>query len=396
MRSPTAPGPLDGIRVLDLSSVLMGPSATRQLGDLGAEVILVEQGEGDRNRTMGPGPHPELSGIALNLLRNKRGVVLDLKQDRGRQVFLDLAATCDVLITNLRPGPLARLGLDYEAVRAVRDDIIFCTAHGFPSDSDNADAPAYDDIIQAASGIADLFHRKEEAPSLAPTVLADKFCGMTIANAVLAALLHRANTGRGQEIEIPMIDVMRAFVLTEHGAGGISEPPVAEPGYPRILTPARAPARTADGWLSILPYDENHFVAIYRSVGRDDLIDRELIKGRRSLTTSSDRLYRDVASVLPERTSAEWLEFCADHGIPATEVASLDELLAELPIEEHPVVGAYRIIPPPERFSETPPSIRRPAPRIGEHGREVLAEIGYDPGTLDILEADGILGTVSD
>ena len=390
--TPTAPGPLSGVRVLDLTSILMGPLGTRSLGDLGADVIFVETAAGDRNRSMGPGPHPELSGIALNLLRNKRSIALDLKHPRGRQAFLDIAATCDVVVTNLRPGPLERLELGYDAVRSVRSDVVFCRANGYPSSSEQANAPAYDDIIQSASGIGDLFQRAGQQPTLIPSLVADKVCGMAIANAVLAALYHRAMTGQGQSIEIPMIDVMRAFVLTEHGSGAIPEPPMAEAGYPRILTPERRPQATADSWINILPYIPEHYVALFTAGGRRDLIDDERFGSRQARSENTDSLYHEVAQILPQRTTAEWLQFCGEHGIPAAEAASLDELVDALPVAEHPVTGSYRVIPPPERFSETPPGVHRPAPLTGEHSREVLAEIGYDDTTLDELEAAGILG----
>ncbi|WP_419853699.1 CaiB/BaiF CoA transferase family protein [Candidatus Poriferisodalis sp.] len=388
-----AAGPLAGVRVLDLSSVLMGPAATRMLGDFGADVILVESSAGDRNRSMGSGPVDGFSGVSLNLLRNKRSISLDLKHERGRQAFLDIVATCDVMITNLRPGPLRRLGLHYEAVQQVRPDIVFCRAHGYPSASEQADAPAYDDIIQSASGIGDLFRRMGAEPMLLPSLVADKFCGLTIANSVTAALYHRALTGQGQCIEIPMIDVMRAFVLAEHGAGAISEPPVASAGYARILTPERKPQRTSDGWINILPYDQEHYVALFEAGGRHDLAADERFATPIERVTHSDSLYRDVASVLGQRTTAEWLELCEEHGIPATEAATLDELVSQLPIDEHPVAGPYRVIPPSEQFSETPPSVRRPAPGIGEHGRQILSEIGYDTEAIDGLIGDGILTT---
>lgn len=384
-------GPLAGVRVLDLSSVLMGPAATRTLGDLGADVIFVEPAKGDRNRTMGSGPVAEFSGIALNLLRNKRSISVDLKQPRGRQAFLDIAATCDVMITNLRPGPLQRLGLHYEAVREVRNDIVFCRAHGYPSSSEQANAPAYDDIIQSASGVGDLFRRMGAEPMLLPSLVADKVCGLTIANSVVAALFHRAQTGQGQCIEIPMVDVMRAFVLAEHGSGAISEPPVADAGYARILTPERKPQPTADGWINILPYDHAHHVALFEAGGRPDLAADERFATPIERVTHSDSLYRDVATVLTQRTTAEWLRFCDEHGIPATEAATLDELIEQLPIDEHPVAGPFRVIPPPEQFSETPLSIRRPAPGIGEHGREILTEIGYNTAEIDSLIDDSIL-----
>ncbi len=371
----------------------MGPLSTRTLGDLGADVILVETLTGDRNRSMGSGPHPEFSGVALNLLRNKRSIALNLKDPSGHSAFLDIAGSCDVMITNLRPRPLSDLDLDYEVVRSVRNDIVYCRAHGFPSSSDQANEPAYDDIIQSASGMGDLFRLAGHEPTLVPTLIADKICGLTVANAVMAALFHRSTTGEGQSIEIAMIDVMRAFVLTEHGSGAISDPPTGEPGYPRILTPERKPQPTTDGFISVLPYDESHYIALFTAGGRDDLLDDERFITRSNRTLNADSLYRDVASVLATRSTAEWLAFCREQGIPVTEAASIQQMVDELSFADHPVAGRYRVIPPPEQFSQTPPSIRRPAPRIGEHGRQVLAEIGYDESTLDNLVAAGVLGT---
>lgn len=387
----TTAGPLDGIRVLDLTSVVMGPLSTQMLGDLGATVTTIEDPSGNINRSMGPGPVPGLSGIALNLLRNKRSVALDLKQPAGRQAFLDLAAVSDVVVTNLRPGPLDRLGLSYDAVRAVRPDVVFCQAHGYRSDSPDADAPAYDDIMQSASAIGDLFARLGNRPALLPTLVADKVSGLTILSAVLAALYHRAMTGEGQHIEIPMLDVMRAFVLVEHGAGAIPEPPVSGPGYSRILTPERRPQPTADGWMNLLPYNAEHYRSLFLAGGREDLLDDPRFASREARFANSDSLYRDVAEILTQRTTDEWLDFCTAEGIPATRTATLEDLVAELPLEQHPVAGQYRVIPPPVRFSATPAAVRSHAPLLGQDGRLVLAELGYDEATLDGLVADGVL-----
>ncbi len=383
-------GPLDGIRVLDLTSVIMGPLATQMLGDLGADVISIEGPEGDTNRVMGPGPVPGLSGVALNLLRNKRSVGLDLKHPDGRAAFLRLAATADVVVTNLRPGPLRRLALTYEDVAAARPDVIYCRASGYPSDSAKADAPAYDDIIQSASGIGDLFARQGHRPSLLPTLVADKVAGMAIVNAILAGLLHRARTGQGQAIEVPMIDVMRAFVLVEHGAGAIAEPPLDRAGYRRILTAERRPQQTADGWINILPYQLEHYHALFEIGGRPDLFNDVRIATRAARIENSDGLYRDIAEILRQRGSDFWIELCEREGIPAERAASLEELVAALPLAEHPTAGRYRVIPPPARFGQTPASVRRPAPLVGEHTRSVLAEVGYGPQELDRLEAMGV------
>lgn len=389
--SHQANGPLDGVRVLDLSSVIMGPYGTQILGDLGADVIVVEDESGDTNRSMGPGPVPELSGVSLNLMRNKRSVGLDLKRLAGRDAFLRIAATADVMVTNLRPGPLGRLGLDYEAVREVRPDIVFCQAHGYPSDSGQADAPAYDDIIQSASGVGDLFARQGHEPSLLPTLVADKVSGMTIANAVLAALFHRTRTGEGQRIEIPMIDVMRSFVLVEHGAGGIAEPPQSAAGYQRILSKERRPQPTVDGWINVLPYTDEHYRSLFRLGGREDLLDDPRIATRASRIENSETLYRDVATILRTGTTAVWLERCDREGIPAAAAASLDDLMAPLPIAQHPKAGAYRQIPHPVRYGATPASVRRAAPTVGQDGREVLAELGLTDTEIDALAADGAL-----
>lgn len=370
----------------------MGPLATRTLGDLGADVVTVEPLRGEPHRSMGPGPHPQLSGIALNLMRNKRSIALDLKAPQGREVFLDLAATADVMITNLRPGPVSRLGLDHASICVVRPDIIYCQAHGYPSDDDQAEAPAYDDIIQSASAVGDVFQRAGHEPTLMPTLVADKVAGLTIANAVLGALVHRATTGAGQHIEIPMISVMRAFMLTEHGAGAISEPPITGPGYPRILTPQRKPQPTVDGWINVLPYDRDHYIALFTEGGRTDIETDQRFRTRAGRFENSDSLYGDVATILATRTTGEWLEFCKGHGIPATSAATLDDLVAELPLAQHPTAGTYRVIPSPERFSATPTGVRLPAPMVGEHGRQLLTEIGYDTQRIDDLEANGVLG----
>lgn len=386
-----APGPLAGVRVLDLSSVVMGPLSTQILGDLGADVVSIEDRSGDTNRSMGPGPVAGMSGVSLNLLRNKRSVGLDLKRPEGRAAFLRLAETSDVVITNLRPGPLGRLGLSYEDVVVVRPDVVFCQAHGYPSDSDNAELPAYDDIIQSASGIGALFERQGHAPSLLPTLVADKVAGHTIASAVLAALFHRAQTGQGQRIEVPMIDVMRSFLLVEHGAGAIPEPALGAAGYQRILTPERRPQETADGWINVLPYTDEHYHALFEAGGRADLLDDPRIESRQSRIANSDSLYRDVAEILRQRSTEDWLRFCTDYGIPSTRAASLDDLVAELPLDEHPVAGTYRVIPPPVRYSATPASVRSPAPMKGQDGRAVLGAIGYSEQELDELVDAGAL-----
>lgn len=371
-----ATGPLRGIRVLDLSTVIMGPMSTQILADLGADVIAVESVHGDTNRVMGPGPDPQFSGIAINLLRNKRNISLDLREPGQRAKLLKVVAGCDVVITNLRPGSLARLGLSYESVTAVNPSIIFCQAQGFPTDSELRDEPAYDDIIQAASGLADIMAQVSGSPSLLPTILADKVCALTIVYSVLAAVVERDRSQKGQRIEVPMVDVMRAFTLVEHGSGAISPGSDGVPGYQRILSANRRPSRTRDGWVLILPYTGTEYNALFEAGGRLDLINDPRSTTKRDCITNADFLYSVLHEITPQKTTREWLDFCRLNRIPATEVVTLEQIVEALPVANHPFVGAYRQIPPPVRFSRTPANIYRHAPRIGEQTDELLREFG--------------------
>jgi len=373
---PPPTGPLEGVRVVDVTSIVMGPLATQIFGDLGADVITVEDPRGTLSRVMTAGPHPQLSGVALNLLRNKRNVVLDLKTAGGHGALMRLVATADVLVTNLRPGTLDRLGLGYAEVASVRPDIVYCQAQGYPTDSDRADAPAYDDVIQAATGLPDTFRRMGGDPAFVPSLVADKVSGLTIAYAVMAALLHRARTGEGQRVEVPMVDVMTAFTLVEHAGAATARPAQGPPGYERILSPGRRPQRTRDGWISVLPYTRANFEDLFRAGGRDDLADDERIHTARARIAHADDLYGEVAAIIAQRTTAEWLEFCRASGVPASVVPTLEELIDALPEDDHPVAGRYKVLPQPVRFSRSPgPTVRRPAALSGEHTDEVLAEV---------------------
>lgn len=383
-------GPLAGVRVLDLTAVVMGPFATQILGDLGADVITVESRDGDINRSMVRAPVRGLSGVALNLLRNKRNVIIDLAHPGGREVLLRVAARCDVFVTNLRPGSLRRLRLDYTDLTAVRPDIVYCQASGFPSDGPDADTPAFDDIIQAGSAVPDVMRLAGHAPAMMPTLLADKVSGLVIAYAIIAALFHRQRTGEGQRVEVPMADAMRAFMLVEHGGLAIPQPRLGPPGYPRILTPLRATAATADGWIAVQPHRDEHWEHLVRAAGLDDLIGDARLTNR-SLWREPGFGYATLRRVLATKTTAQWLAFCLEHGIPAGPAAGLDELIDALPETEHPLAGRHKLIPPPARFSGTPTSVRRPAPLAGQHTHEVLAEAGLTEAEIAGLAAAGVI-----
>ncbi len=380
--SPAPTGPLAGIRVLDLTTVVMGPYATQLLGDLGADVIKIEEPTGDLSRVMGPGPHPDLSGTSLNLHRNKRSILLDLKDPKNRPAVEALICRTDVFITNLRPAPLERLQLDYEHCKVLQPSIVMCQAQGWATDSADADRPAYDDIIQSATGVADLMERTTGNPGLYPSIIVDKICGQTILSSVLAALFHRGRTGLGQRIEVPMYDTMLAFQLVEHLAGSATEPPLAPPGYSRVVTPQRGPKRALDGWITMLPYDTKHWRALLQTADRAAELDDPRFATPVARAINADSLYALLGEIISTRTVSEWVSICAAIGVPTEPVRSLTDAIESslntggIQIAEHPHAGLYRQVMPSVRFDLTPQNISRHAPLIGEHTDEILAELG--------------------
>ena len=392
MAEPT--GPLAGVRVVELSTVIMAPFACQLLGDLGADVIKVESREGDFSRVMGGGPHPQLSGVALNLHRNKRSIQLDLAHPDGSAVMSRLLDTADILITNFRPRALRKLGLDYESVSATRPELVYCEAHGFSLESGEADSPAYDDIMQAATGLPILSEAAIGSVSYLPTIVADKVAGLTIAYSVLAALRHRERTGQGQQIEIPMFDTVLAFNLVEHLSQAAV--PGGHPGYNRVLNRFRRPHRTKDGYVAMLPYNDQSWTDLYNAVGHGYELEEPHFQNR---LQHLDLAYESLGRIMLERTTAEWLELASRLGIPAGPVPSIAELVEDpaqhrgvLHEEDHPVAGRYRQITPAARFSRTPASVHRPAPLLGQDTVAVLEELGLDAQQVKLLLEAGAVG----
>jgi crotonobetainyl-CoA:carnitine CoA-transferase CaiB-like acyl-CoA transferase len=390
-------GPLAGIRVLELATVIMGPYAGQLLGDMGADVIKVEHGALDSSRVMGGGPDPELSGIALNLHRNKRSLGLDLKSSEGRDVFIRLLATCDVLITNIRPSALARLGLRYEDLAESMPHLVYCQSQGFAVGSEDEDRPAYDDIIQAMTGLPWLNQEVLGQTAFVPTLIGDKSVGLTIAYGVLAALVHRERTGEGQRVEVPMFNAVLSFNLVEHLSRATV--PGGPAGYGRIMSPQRGPHRTLDGYVAIMPYTDANWSALCGAVNRMDILDRPWFADHASRLREADRVFGDLADIVAERTTDEWLDICARHDIPASAVPSLDDIVngpelhrGVLVAATHPLVGDYRQIAPAVTMSKTPGSVRRHAPLVAENTEEILRELGYSDDDIDSLVASGVAG----
>jgi crotonobetainyl-CoA:carnitine CoA-transferase CaiB-like acyl-CoA transferase len=389
-------GPLAGIRVIELATVIMAPFGAQLLGDLGADVIKVETGGGDGSRVMGGGPHPELSGIALNLHRNKRSIAVDLKQARGRDVLLRLLPDADVLITNLRPGPLRRLGLDHESLRDEFPRLVYCQAQGFRTSSEEADLPAYDDIIQALTGFPQLNSMGFGAMHFVPSTIADKVAGMFIAQGVLAALVARSINGAGQRIEVPMFDAALAFNLVEHLSRAAV--PGEEPGYGRVLTAHRGPHRTSDGWVAMMPYTDAHWTSLFASVGEERLLEHEWFTDHRSRLVHADEVYGLLASILVRRTTAEWVSLGVEIGVPVSVVPALQEIVDDpahhrgvLRAADHPVVGPYRSIAAPVVFAASGTPEPAPAPLVGQDTEAVLAEAGLGADEVAALLADGVV-----
>ncbi len=392
-------GALTGVRIVDLTTVLMGPMATRMLGDHGADVVRVESLSGDSTRNGLPARNPGMSGFSLNLQRNKRSVALDLKHPTGAHIMDELVATADVVVTNMRAGALERLGLDAETLCGRYPRLIHCRANGFGSGGRYRDKAAYDDVIQAASGISSLIGQARDVPDYVPFVMADKITGLHIVQAVMAALLHRHTTGRGQRIEVPMFETMVAFNMVEHLRGAAFEPPEGPFGYQRLLSTFRRPVATADGYMCLLPYTDANWRDFFAFVGRAELADDPRFRDHNSRISNTDELYELLGQLSPGRATAEWVAFCDDHSIPAAAANDLGEIhldphIAEvglIEIAEHPTEGAYRYVHDPVNFSDSPTGLRRHAPRLGEHTAEVLAELGYDAAQVDALAQDGIV-----
>lgn len=385
-RTQPADGPLGGVRIVDLTSVIMGPFATHILADLGADVIKIESPEGDSFRNYKPLRHDGMSGNFLHLNRNKRSVVLDLKVSGDRTAFEALVTTADVFVHALRPRAIAKLGYGYDAVRALKSDIIYCGAYGFGANGPYGDKAAYDDLIQAGSGLAALAAQQGGVPSYIPTVVCDKLAGQAMAYAILAALFQRSRTGAGVQIEVPMFETTIEFTAIEHMSGFAFEPPLGKPGFNRVLSPGRKPYRTADGYACILPYSDRNWQDFYAFTGRTEYAHDPRFAKLSERVLNIEVLYALVEEEAAKRTTAGWIAFCDEVSIPCMPVLSLEDLVDDEHVQavglfasaEHPTEGRYRAIRSPVSFGSQPFSIRRHAPRLGEHTDEILAELGLD------------------
>jgi crotonobetainyl-CoA:carnitine CoA-transferase CaiB-like acyl-CoA transferase len=392
-------GPLAGIKVVDMTTVLMGPFATQTLGDYGADIIKVESLEGDVTRLIGPTRHPGMGPVFLNTNRNKRSICLDLKKPAGREAVLRLIADADVLVYNVRPQAMARLDLGYEVVAKQNPRLIYAGVFGFGQDGPYAAKPAYDDLIQGATALPALMAQTGDGtPRYVPNALVDRIVGLTAVGAICASLVHRDRTGRGQRLDIPMFETMTSFVMGDHMGGLTFEPPLDKGGYARHLSRDRRPYRTSDGYVCVIVYNDKQWESFFAATGRDDLRRDPRFASFAGRAVNIDLVYGELARIFETRTTAEWTELLTAADVPVMPMHDLESILQDphlvatgfFPVVEHPTEGPIRTMNVSATWSETPAELARPAPRLGEQGEDILREVGYSTAEIAALLRDGV------
>ncbi|HAH09694.1 MAG TPA: CoA transferase [Alphaproteobacteria bacterium] len=383
---PQPQGPLAGIRVLDLTQFVLGPYATMQLGDLGADIIKVEEPTGDRQRRNGKAPNSDNLGplfVALN--RNKRSVALDLKTEPGKRALTKLVKTADIFIHNMRPEAMKRLGFDYAAVAAIKPDLIYVEAVGYASDGPYAGRQAFDDLIQGASGACDLLPLYDKNSELRPlpSLVADKTCGLFAAIAALAALQHRNRTGEGQYVEVPMLETFTGFILAEHLWNQTYVPATGKFGHPTTITPHRKPYKTKDGYLSMLPANEGHSAKFMELGGIPDGYNTQAFKDAPDGRARVAVYYGQMQQAALSRTTEEWMALCAEHSIPAMRANPLSTVFEDphfaatgfFETRTLPSGDQYRAMRPGLRFAKSPCAIHTDPPEVGADTEGVLGQV---------------------
>ena len=394
----TAKGPLEGIRVLDLTAVVLGPMTGQYLGDMGADVIKIEPPEGDITRSIGARRSEGMGALFLANNRNKRSVVLDLKRRDGQAALRTMAFTSDVLLHSVRAASAARLGLSYESLAAQNPRLVYCHVKGFSDLGAYAGRPAYDDIVQALSGLAMLQTIAAGEPRYVPSIIADKITAVHAAYAITLALFSRERTGRGQSVGVPMLETMVAFNAAEHLGGCVFEPPEGRMGYEPVRQGMRRPFKTRDGWLCVLPYTDTNWRRFFELAERPDLAADPRYATQQGRQQNLELVLGELARQLATRASAEWIALLGRADIPFAVVNDLEDLLHDPHLEsvgfwkllEHPTEGRLRLPANPIELSATPPSIRRLPPRLGEHTAEVLGSFGFDAAAIERLASGNV------
>ena len=394
-------GPLDGIRVIDLTSVVMGPFATQILGDFGADIIKVEAPEGDLVRKIGPGRHPGMGALYMNSNRSKRSVTLDLKKPAGRETFLRLCKSADVMVCNVRAKAMRRLGLDYAAIKAVNPRIIHAGLYGFDQRGPYADRPAYDDLIQGAATLPYLYQRATgHEPRYVPSAIADRIVALYAVGAITSALVERARTGMGQSVSIPMFETVASVMMADHLGGLTFDPPLDQGGYSRQLSPHRRPYETSDGYICTAIFADQHWERFLIAIDLTDLPSTDpRFRDFQSRYANIDAVNAWLSETFKTRSTEEWLGLLEDADIPVMPMHDFASIMQDPHLvatgffrtTDHPTEGRIREMSIPAGFSRTPPQPSGPAPRQGEHGEKILLEIGLTPHEIDALRAGNVL-----
>jgi len=389
-------GPLAGIKVIDITTVVLGPYASQVLGDMGADVIKVETTSGDTTRYIGPSRTAGMGSYFATLNRNKRSLAIDLKKPAAMQALLRLIDEADVFVHNMRIGAAARLGLDYESLSKRNPKLVYACASGFRKGSSLQEFPAYDDLIQGLSGIASLNAGPDGEPRYFPMVVVDKLTGANLASMIGMALFHRERTGEGQEVHVPMLETILSFTLIEHFWHGMFNEPEKGMGYPRVLSPHRRPYKTKDGYISVIAHSDAQWRRLFEAMGVPELIEDIRFRSTTARTENIDALYATLTGGMVHRTTGEWIALLQPADIPCGRAGSLADLFQNPYLQEtgffeevdHPVEGKALMTAVPARFSKSPPNTTRLWPTLGEHNREILREAGCTEAEIDAILAE--------
>ncbi len=394
-------GPLSGIRVIDMTTVLMGPYASQMMGDMGADVIKVEAPEGDLIRQIGPARHDGMGPIYLNANRSKRAITLDLKRPEGRAALLRLCEGADVLVCNVRARAMKRLGLAYEDVAAVNPRLVYAGMFGYGQDGPYAARPAYDDLIQGGAALPYLFSQVNDGkPRYVPSAIADRVVGLAAVGAILAAIIDRGRTGLGQKVEIPMFETMVSVVMGDHLGGLTFEPPLDGGGYRRHLSPGRRPYQTSDGYICALIYTDSHWQRFFAAIGRPEMPAADpRFHTFASRMANVNEVYDELSAILLTRTSADWIALLDEADIPVMPMHDLESLLRDphlvetgfFQMADHPSEGRIRTMAVPSKWSRSAVGPSRHAPLQGEHSAEILREAGFTAEEIAALVAGGVV-----
>ena len=393
-------GPLVGVRVIDMTSILMGPYAAQLLGDMGADVIKVEAPVGDMVRDLGPMQNSRMGSLYLHVNRSKRGLVLDLKQPAGLEAVKKLLATADVLLYNVRPQAMARLGLGYDVVQKINPRLLYVGTFGFGQDGPYAAKPAFDDLIQGAIGLPSLIKQAgSDVPRYVPSNIVDRTVGLYAVSSLCAALFHREKTGRGQKIDIPMFETMISHLLSDHIGGQTFDPPNGPPGYPRLLASERRPYKTADGFVCAVIYSDKQWASFFKAIGRSEIFENDPRFLNLTVRTQHiNDLQALAAKIFLERTTNAWLALLDQADIPTMPLHTLETIFEDPHLKavnmfewtEHPTEGRVRRVAVPSTWTDSQPTPGRPAPQLGEHSAEILKELGYSDAEISSLIAQGV------